>query len=45
LLTAATADLREDLVVIIDVLHEAYEVLRDDQRRSRYRRAIEATPD
>ncbi len=42
LLTAATADLREDVDLIVDVLDEAYQILRDPQRRSRYRRAIEA---
>jgi hypothetical protein len=44
LLTAATADLREDVDLVIDVLDEAYEVLRDSTRRERYRRALEAAP-
>ncbi len=45
LLTAATADLNENVALIVDVLEEAYEVLRDPSRRTRYRRAIEATSD
>ena len=43
LLTAATANLRDDVDVIIEVLDEAYEVLRDATRRERYRRALGAT--
>jgi hypothetical protein len=43
-LTAGTADLEEDLDEILVVLDEAYEILRDQVRRERYRRAIEATP-
>jgi len=43
LLTAATADLRADVELVIEVLEEAYEVLRDANRRTRYRKAIEAT--
>ncbi len=43
ILTGATADLSEDVLLIIDVLEEAYEILRDPHRRRRYRRAIEAT--
>jgi hypothetical protein len=39
-LTAATADLAEDL----EVLEEAHDVLRDQTRRERYRRAIEGDP-
>jgi hypothetical protein len=42
-LTGATADLAQDLDLIIEVLDEAFEVLRDPQRRSRYQRAIQAT--
>lgn len=44
LLTAATADLREDVDVIVEVLDEAYDVLRDPTRRERYRRALAADP-
>lgn len=44
LLTAATADLRDDVDVILEVLDEAYEVLRDPTRRERYRRALAADP-
>jgi hypothetical protein len=40
----STIDLQEDLDTILDVLDEAYEILRDQQRRERYRRAIESTP-
>jgi hypothetical protein len=43
-LSAATADLTDDLLLIIDVLEEAHDVLRDQVRRERYRRAIEAKP-
>jgi preprotein translocase subunit Sec63 len=39
-----TLDLREDVDAIIDLLDEAYEILRDQGRRERYRRAIESTP-
>jgi hypothetical protein len=44
LLTAATADLLEDVKLVIEVLDEAYDILRDGHRRERYRRAIEASP-
>jgi hypothetical protein len=43
-LTAKNADLRDTVDLIIDVLDEAYDVLRDERRRDRYRRALEATP-
>jgi hypothetical protein len=43
-LTAATADLAEPLRMVVEVLDEAYEVLREPHRRERYRRAIEAGP-
>jgi len=43
LLTGATADLSDDVLLIVDVLEEAYEILRDPHRLKRYRRAIEAT--
>ena len=44
LLTAATADLADDVRLVVEVLDEAYEILRDPHRRERYRRAIEAGP-
>lgn len=44
LLTAATADLAADVILVVEVLDEAYEILRDPHRRERYRRAIEAGP-
>ena len=43
-LNAATADLADDLELIIEVLDEAHDVLRDQSRRERYRRAIEGKP-
>jgi hypothetical protein len=43
-LNAATADLADDLELIIEVLDEAHELLRDQSRRERYRRAIEDKP-
>jgi hypothetical protein len=43
-LTPATADLRDDVDVILFVIEEAYEILADDLRRERYRRALEAAP-
>jgi hypothetical protein len=43
-LTAATADLGDTVTDIVDVLEEAYEILSDQRRRERYRRAIEAVP-
>src|SRR6185312_14263080 len=43
-LTAATADLAADVRLVIEVLDEAYEILREPNRRERYRRAIEAGP-
>ncbi len=44
LLTAATADLLDDVQLVVEVLDEAYEILRDTNRRDRYRRAIDAVP-
>jgi hypothetical protein len=41
---AATIDLRDDLDTILEVLDEAYEILRDQLRRERYRRALETAP-
>jgi hypothetical protein len=43
-LTAATADLRDEVDEIVEVLDEAFEILRDQVRRDRYRRALEAAP-
>lgn len=43
-LTASTADLAGDVRLVIEVLDEAYEILREPHRRERYRRAIEAGP-
>ncbi len=43
-LTPQTLDLREDLELIMEVLAEAYEILSDQIRRDRYRRAIESVP-
>lgn len=43
-LTAATADLAPEVRLVIEVLDEAYEILREPHRRDRYRRAIEAGP-
>jgi hypothetical protein len=43
-LNAATADLADDLQLIIEVLEEAHDLLRDQSRRERYRRAIEDKP-
>jgi hypothetical protein len=44
-LTAATVDLREDVDSILEVVDEAYDILRDPVRRERYRRALERAPD
>ena len=41
--TPATADLGDDLRMIVEVLEEAYDILRDGHRRSRYRKALLAT--
>lgn len=43
-LRPGTLELRDDVDVIIDVLQEAYDVLREPVRRERYRRALEASP-
>jgi hypothetical protein len=43
-LTPATADLRDDVDAILFVIDEAFEILQDDLRRERYRRALEAAP-
>jgi hypothetical protein len=44
-LTAATVDLRGDVDSILEVIDEAYDILRDPVRRERYRRALERAPD
>lgn len=43
-LTAGCADLKDDVDLIVEVLEEAYEILRDNLRRERYRRALESSP-
>lgn len=42
LLTARTADLHGDVRLVIEVLDEAYDILREPHRRERYRKAIES---
>jgi hypothetical protein len=44
ILTPETVDLREEVDLILEVLAEAYEILEDDLRRDRYRRALDASP-
>jgi hypothetical protein len=44
IVTHETVDLREDVDLILEVLAEAYEILEDDLRRDRYRRALDASP-
>jgi hypothetical protein len=44
-LTATTVDLRGDVDAILEVVDEAYDILRDPVRRERYRRALERAPD
>ena len=41
-MTAATADLQDDVRLVIEVLDEAYDILREPHRRERYRKAIES---
>lgn len=45
ILTPPLADLANDVRKIIVVIEEAYEILRDNARRERYRRAIDARPE
>ncbi|MDB4934337.1 MAG: large Ala/Glu-rich protein [Labilithrix sp.] len=45
ILTPRLLDLTDDVRKIIVVLEEAYEILRDNARRERYRRAIDARPE
>jgi hypothetical protein len=40
ILTSRTLDLKDDVLRIVYVLEEAYEILRDNVRRERYRKAI-----
>lgn len=44
LLTAATADLADDVRTLVEVIEEAWEALRDQTRRERYRAALVARP-
>ena len=44
ILTPQIADLSQDIRKIAVVLDEAYEILRDQARRERYRRAIDGSP-
>jgi DnaJ-class molecular chaperone len=44
LLNIETLDLRDDVELILEVLAEAFEILEDDLRRERYRRALDASP-
>jgi hypothetical protein len=44
ILNGETVDLREDVELILEVLAEAFEILEDDLRRDRYRRALDASP-
>ncbi|PIE06237.1 MAG: hypothetical protein CSA75_00575, partial [Sorangium cellulosum] len=44
ILTAETADLLDDARLIVEVLDEAFELLREEPRRERYRKALEAAP-
>jgi hypothetical protein len=43
-LNAKTSDLGDVVDEIVEILEEAYDILSDQRRRDRYRRAIEATP-
>jgi hypothetical protein len=43
-LTSRTADLVDTVTEIVGVIEEAYQILSDQRRRDRYRRAIEAVP-
>ncbi len=45
ILTPRLLDLSDDVRKIIVVIEEAYEILRDNARRERYRRAIDARPE
>ncbi len=45
ILTPRLLDLADDVRKIVIVIEEAYEILRDNARRERYRRAIDARPE
>ena len=45
ILTPRLLDLADDVHKIVVVIEEAYEILRDNARRERYRRAIDARPE
>jgi hypothetical protein len=45
ILTPRLLDLTDDVRKIVIVIEEAYEILRDNARRERYRRAIDARPE
>ena len=44
ILDSENIDLRDDVELILEVLAEAFEILEDDLRRERYRRALDASP-
>lgn len=44
LLTAGVTDLDEEVQLIATVLEEAYDILRDNTRRERYRKALQSQP-
>ena len=44
ILASETVELRDDVELILEVLAEAFEILEDDLRRERYRRALDASP-
>lgn len=44
ILSRETLELRDDVELILEVLAEAFEILEDDLRRERYRRALDASP-
>ena len=44
ILSGETVDLRDAVELILEVLAEAHEILEDDLRRDRYRRALDASP-
>lgn len=43
-LSARNAHLLPDVELVLDIVDEAYAILKDDRRRERYRRALEARP-
>lgn len=44
LLTAGVTDLDDDVQLITTVIEEAYDILRDNTRRERYRKALQSLP-